>query len=245
VNRIARMNKRVSELFELAHQLYGLNLRRTEIRYDLRGRKAGKARCRFCTDGLMQKYSVHFNRQVIEGDEFEDVLKNVTAHEVAHICAFMDPRLGKDHDEGWRRVCLALGGNGEMYHSYRVTYNGGNYHYTTTTGHEVVISANRHARVQKGTRYRVRNKGWIDRSCAFRKDSGRNDRKVAQPSSPSSIPATPKREKAGSFVSQVRQWIRDLKPRGVSQHTLIAMAIELGMRPSSARSAVVGCWDRV
>lgn len=242
MDRLALMTQKVYSLFEQAYQLYGLNLRQTEIRFDLRGMKAGKARCRFCTNGLLKKYSVHFNPQVIHGEHFDDVLQNVTAHEVAHIVCFMNPSLGRDHDEGWRRVCVALGGNGSIYHSYKTTYSGGNYHYTTTTGHEIVISAHRHARVQKGTRYRVRNKGWIDRSCRWRQDRGAQP-ETSAPASPVTSPA--RKERAGSFVSQVREWIRTLRPQGVSQAHIIQLAIEMGMRPSSARSAVVGCWDRV
>lgn len=237
MDRVAQMTQKVHSLFEQAYQLYGLNLRQTEIRFDLRGMKAGKARCWFCANALLRKYSVHFNPQVIHGEHFDDVLKNVTAHEVAHIVCFMNPSLGRDHDEGWKKVCVALGGDGSIYHSYKTTYAGGNYHYTTTTGHEVVISAHRHSKVQKGVRYRFRGKGWIDRSSQWRRDDGAQPAPVA-----GSNPA--RKERAGSFVSQVREWIRTLRPQGVSQAHIIQMAIQLGMRPSSARSAVVGCWDR-
>lgn len=240
MDRLAQMTQKVYSLFEQAYQLYGLNLRQTEIRFDLRGMKAGKARCRFCTNGLLRKYSVHFNRQVINGVEFEDVLKNVTAHEVAHIVCFMNPSLGRDHDEGWRRVCVALGGNGSIYHSYKTTYAGGNYYYTTTTGHTVVISAHRHARVQKGVRYRVSNKGWIDRNCSWRRDGG------AKPAPmPESVPITTKAEKPGSYAARIREWIRTHKPQGASQSDIIQKAVAAGMRLSSARSAVLTFWDKV
>lgn len=236
MDRLALMTQKVYSLFEQASQLYGLNLRQTEIRFDLRGMKAGKARCRFCTNGLLKKYSVHFNPQVIHGEHFDDVLQNVTAHEVAHIVCFMNPSLGRDHDEGWKRVCVALGGNGSIYHSYKTTYAGGNYHYTTTTGHEVVISAHRHARVQKGVRYRCRNKGWIDRSCKWRRDSGPQ---------PSTSTVTNKNEKAGSYAAMIRGWIRMYKHSGATQADIIQKAVDAGMRPSSARSAVLTFWDRV
>jgi predicted SprT family Zn-dependent metalloprotease len=239
MDRLAQMTQKVHSLFELADQLYGLNLRQTAIRFDLRGMKAGKACCRICQRTFTRKYSVHFNQQVIQGSEFDDVLQNATAHEVAHIVCFMNPSLGRDHDQGWKRVCVALGGNGSIYHSYKTTYSGGNYHYTTSTGQEVVISAHRHTKVQKGHKYRFKAKGWIDRSCNWRKQiipgidvSGNTTTKIPS-------------QKDGSYAARIREWIRTHKPQGASQSDIIQKAVAAGMRLSSARSAVLTFWDKV
>jgi len=48
-----------------------------------------------------------------------------------------------------------------------------------------------------------------------------------------------------SFVQQVRALIAQHKPQGRTVREVTAMAEALGMKSSSARNAVVGCWDRV
>ena len=48
-----------------------------------------------------------------------------------------------------------------------------------------------------------------------------------------------------SFVAQVRALIAEHKPLGRTVREVTSMAEALGMKPSSARNAVVGCWDRV
>jgi hypothetical protein len=58
-------------------------------------------------------------------------------------------------------------------------------------------------------------------------------------------PSTPRETGKPSFVAQVRQLISEHKPQGRTVREVTAMAEALGMKPSSARNAVVGCWDRV
>ena len=241
MNRFQQMTHKVQDLFNRARMLYGLDLTKTEVNFRLRGRIAGKAVCRHCLVTETKTYRVMFNKKLIQGQYFDDMLVNTTAHEVAHIVCMMDPRLGKDHDEGWRRVCIALGGDGSERHTYEVEYAGGNYIYTTSLGYDVVISSNRHSRIQKGKIYKVKGKGMLNRACAWRKQSSPTP--TAQITPKSAVPA--QRERAGSYVSQIREWIRNQRPRGVTQQELILRAVGMGMRPSSARAAVVGCWDLV
>lgn len=56
---------------------------------------------------------------------------------------------------------------------------------------------------------------------------------------------TPRESGKPSFVAQVRQLIARHKPQGRTVREVTAMAEQLGMKPSSARNAVVGCWERV
>ncbi len=241
MNRFQQMTHKVQDLFNRARVLYGLDLTKTEVNFRLRGRVAGRAVCRHCLVTGTKTYRVMFNKKLVQGQYFDDMLVNTTAHEVAHIVCMMDPRLGKDHNEGWRRVCIALGGDGSERHTYEVEYAGGNYIYTTSLGYDVVISSNRHSRIQKGKNYNVRGKGLLTRACAWRKQASAIP--MAPPAPKAAAPA--QRERAGSYVSQIRDWIRVLRPAGVTQQELIQRAVEMGMRPSSARAAVVGCWDRV
>jgi len=46
-----------------------------------------------------------------------DDVYEVLAHEVAHLVCY-DKKLGSNHDRGWKRVCLALGGNGQRCHGH-------------------------------------------------------------------------------------------------------------------------------
>lgn len=55
---------------------------------------------------------------------------------------------------------------------------------------------------------------------------------------------TPREAGKPSFVAQVRALIAQHKPLGRTLREVTAMAEALGMKPSSARNAVVGCWDR-
>lgn len=241
MDRFQQMNTKVRQLFKRAQELYGLDLSKTEINYRLRGRVAGKAVCRHCLVSGQKSYRVSFNKGLVMGQHFEDMLVNTTAHEVAHIVCMMDPRLGKDHNSGWRRVCIALGGDGSENHTYEVQYAGGNYIYTTNLGYEVVISANRHSRILKGKTYRVRGKGLISRTCKWRKQG--NLAPVVSSVATAQEAQTP--TEAPSYAGLIRGWITLFRPSGAQVEQIIQKAVAAGMRPDRAKATVMHFWKKM
>jgi SprT protein len=161
--RIEQVRVRVRELVSKANALYFITLPHINIRFDLRGRSAGQAI--HGRDG----YSIRFNVDMLANNSWNHILEETVPHELAHIVCFFDPRLGRDHNIGWQRVCRQLGGTGKRCHSEEITYaKGKTYYYTTTSERVVALSSIRHKRVQDGVlTYTYRNAGKIDRTCAY------------------------------------------------------------------------------
>ena len=149
--------------FDKAKELYGLDLSRVHIRFDLKGRAAGQA----CRRG--SQYAIRYNHDMLTREAFDHVLNNTVPHEVAHIVCFMDPRLGSDHNSGWERVCKALGGTGATRHKEEVVYGKGcTYEYTTDRGNKVRVGDKYHKDIQAGRPLRYRNGiGTVTKQCAY------------------------------------------------------------------------------
>ena len=106
-------------VFAEAQRLYGLDMSHVGIRFDLKGRAAGQA----CRRG--GQYYMRFNRDMLTREAFNHVINNTVPHEIAHIACYMNPMLGSNHNSGWERVCLALGGTGASKHNEEVVYGKG------------------------------------------------------------------------------------------------------------------------
>ena len=164
-NRFEAIRNKTTEVLAKAQLLYGVDLKPL-VSFNLRGRVAGWASCRHCAGQRI--YTLRFNRELIAGNHFEDIRDNTVAHEIAHLVCYARPELGRNHDAGWRRVCVALGGNGKSSHDYKVTYANGSWNYISTRGHKITISNIRHKKVQQGTFYNLKHgMGRIDRYCRF------------------------------------------------------------------------------
>jgi predicted SprT family Zn-dependent metalloprotease len=146
-----------------AEALYGINLSRVNISFDLRGRAAGQASSRG------GHYKVRFNRDMLTREAFDHVLNNTVPHEFAHIICFMNPSLGSGHNRGWERVCEALGGNGTRCHKEDVVYGKGyTYEYTTDRGQKVRLGDRHHNYVQLGRSLTYkRGLGTVTKACAY------------------------------------------------------------------------------
>ena len=95
--------------------------------------------------------------------------------------------------------------------------------------------------VQPAAEKRVERKG---KSKGSKQAKGKaKQSKAAKPEAPKQSKA-PREAGKPSFVAQVRALIAQHKPLGRTVREVTAMAEALGMKPSSARNAVVGCWDR-
>lgn len=101
MSRIDEYNQLIQAKLQEAKDLFGFD-KPVLTRHDIRGRKAGQAGV-----SAQGNYYMRFNRQAIE-DHFDEMIHSIP-HEIAHLVCFWNPRLGKDHDEGWKRVAMALG----------------------------------------------------------------------------------------------------------------------------------------
>lgn len=91
-----------------AAELYNMPaLENTEIRFDMKGQSAIASASR--RNG---KLILRFNADAI-GLDPAHVINNTIPHEVAHLVNYLDNSTGKNHDAGWKRVCIKLGGTGE------------------------------------------------------------------------------------------------------------------------------------
>jgi SprT protein len=162
----AQVLTKCKAVFEKAKELYGVDLSKVAIRFDLKGRVGGMA----CARGSVfaRVYHMRFNYDMLlrETDEMVDV---VVPHEIAHIVCFLKPELGRNHDYGWARVCRALGGTGDRTHDMDVVYGKGTtYEYTTDRGHKVRLNDRRHQHVQLGRTLSYRKGlGTVNQQCAY------------------------------------------------------------------------------
>lgn len=158
------------EMVVKAKELYNLDLSAVPVSFNLRGRCAGVAQWRINrSTGTTRDHAIKFNRDMLGREAFGHVLNNTVPHEYAHIVCVMNPRLGRNHDAGWERVCIALGGSGSTRHKEDVVYGkGSTYEYTTDTGKTVRMSDRYHARIQAGGTLRYKKGlGVVTKSCAY------------------------------------------------------------------------------
>lgn len=164
----ALIRNRVQECITLAEQKFCIIMPEVDVRFDLRGKAAGVAGRRG------YEYYLRFNNKhmALGGKTWDHLLNDVVAHEVAHTVCQSNPQLGKNHNNGWRTVCLALGGNGEARYSTEdapeAVAAAEPYVYITTKGFEVRFSKRLHNKIQKGAAYLIRGgKGEVNIECAY------------------------------------------------------------------------------
>jgi len=152
------------EVFARAMELYGTDLSKVAVRFDLKGRCGGMASAR----GNPRSYHMRFNYDMLMRETGE-IVNVVVPHEIAHIVCYMNPKLGHHHDSGWARVCRTLGGTGDRTHDMDVVYGKGiTYEYTTDRGHKVRLNDRRHEIVQRGQTLTYRKgMGTVTSACAY------------------------------------------------------------------------------
>jgi predicted SprT family Zn-dependent metalloprotease len=267
LDRFEAMRTRTKEVLEKAQLMYGVKIDPT-VTFNLRGRVAGWAGCKYCMFTQQKKYTLRFNSEIIQGDHFDDMMQNTVAHEVAHLVCYARPDLGRKHDAGWQRVCVALGGDGKRTHSYDVVVKG-RWDYLTDLGNKVSVTKRYHAAVQAGLTLRFKKGLGAITKASPHAPSGQlkvtqkpdNTTVVrTQPPAPKPKP-TPKPkavytkviktvevQKTGelTWAEKVRRLIRAHKPKGISQETVISLAImDLGMTKERAKSCVKAHWEKV
>lgn len=261
--RYQAMQDQVARVLAQAEKLYGVKISPT-VSFNLRGRVAGWAGCTLCrVTRTASNFRLRFNCELIEGKHFDDMVNNTVPHEIAHLVCYARPDLGSKHDAGWQRVCLALGGDGKRCHTYEVSPKGGGFTYRATCGTVITVSRQIHNKIQMGQgRVLKKTRGRVDRYCAWAPQGQPlpevpQMRKIAEmvvpqpratnprPVMPVASPVTQTGDNL-SWAEKVRRLIGEHKSRGISQETVISLAVRnLGMTKARARSCVKAHWDRV
>lgn len=150
-NNRVRTEKAIKDCLLLAKELFGFD-EHVAVTFRNTGRTAGWARL----DAT--GYSLVFNSQMLSDDLVGSLIEDTVPHEIAHLVCYSNRTLGNNHDRGWQRVCIRLGGNGKRTHSYGVKkarrtrkaiYN--------INGTEMEIGATVHKNIQKGKPYFMRS----------------------------------------------------------------------------------------
>ena len=263
MDRFEAMRVRTQEVLAKAELMYGVKIDPT-IMFNLKGRVAGWAGCKFCRLTRQAKdFTLRFNSEIIQGKHFEDMMNLTIPHEVAHLVCYTRPDLGAKHNPGWKRVCMALGGSGSRTHSYETAPARGNeFTYRASCGTEITVSQIIHRKIQAGQgRVLQRTRGKVDRFCVWApQGTPLPAHKIVEVVSPA-VTVVPPPVKAApkaamprvvqapgemTWAEKVRQLIRAHKPQQISQDTVISLAImQLGMTKERARSCVKAHWNKV
>lgn len=149
------LRARCIEVTQRARSTWDMAGLKVFLRFDLRGRAAGEAQLfRRKGEGILRLNVEAFHLAPAE------MLEDTIPHEVAHLVAGWT-RLGRGHDAGWRRIAVELGSSGKRCHTLNLTpaRRTLQHTYRATCGTEVVLGPQRHARIQRGSSYRVNATG--------------------------------------------------------------------------------------
>lgn len=148
-------HQEIRDTLDKAYELFGYRYT-PSTSFDNMGRCAGQAVSR---SGM---HYIRLNVQLLN-DEYCEQLVDTIRHEIAHLVCIWNPRLGRGHDAGWKRVAAALGAKPERCHELplkkarrtrKAVYN--------VNGEELTIGLTVHKRIQSCTRsYRMRGAGKI------------------------------------------------------------------------------------
>ena len=257
--KMQAVRNKVAECIRIAEQRFNVTMPEIQIRFDLKGRAAGIAGWRG------KHYYLRFNVQhmALGGQTWDHLLNDTVPHEVAHTVCQAFPNFGRNHDAGWKRVCVALGGNGRRCYSEddapEAVAAARPYVYITTQGHEVRVTKVMHAKIQSGGNYTARGKGQLTRTCQFNYMAAPVADRIAVVHTPAvQTPAPEVRRPApvtapvvgtfggGSNADKVRARIALAKREGQGEDAVIQWAIiNLGQTRSLARSYVKNNWNKV
>lgn len=250
-DQIQQVKAKVAECIKKAEKSYGVKMPKVDVRFDLTGRAAGMAGMR--NGNFYLRFNVNHMR--IGGQTWEHLLNDTVPHEVAHTVCQAFPKFGRNHDAGWKRVCIALGGNGRRCYDEADAPEAvaamRPYVYITTKGHEVRVSKVMHTKIQKGASYTARGKGSLNRECQY---SFMTAPTVAATKKPVVVEA-PKAKAAPkerhvpaggqSNASLIRARIAQAKARGEQMGDVILFGVQvLGMTKALATTYVKNNWNK-
>lgn len=150
-NNNFRARAAISAVLEQARIHYGFDVPVT-INFRNTGKTAGLATRR----GF--EYGITLNTQMLSDEHIDNLINDTIPHEIAHLVCYFDRSLGKNHDRGWKRVCMRLGGNGNRCHSYNVQKaRRSRKAIYVIAGKEIEIGVAVHTKIQRGAEYTLRS----------------------------------------------------------------------------------------
>lgn len=253
-DKIQAIQNRVAECIKAAEAKFGIKMPYVQVRFDLRGKAAGMAGWISRMSG--DQFYLRFNRNHIAlgGQTYEHLLMDTVPHEVAHTVCQAFPKFGRNHDAGWRRVCIALGGNGKTRYSEDDAPEAiaamRPYVYITTNGNEVRVTKVIHGKIQnQHASYVMKGgKGKINRQCQYSYISAPAVKAAAKPivvAQPA--PIVPAGTYGSSKADRVRAFLKQAKADhgSAAQEKTIAWAVaNLHMTPTLARTYVKNNWSK-
>lgn len=185
LNDQIRMRKEIDRILEKAIDLYDVpDLSGTIVKFDIRSyRFVGQASGRRRHGETI--YTLRLNPKAV-AENFDDMLNDTIPHEIAHLVNYANPSTGRRHNNGWKRVCLALGGNGQRLCRKNANYDLGQptkderkiahdarrpYVYTDSNGIERRLTVQRHRKLQRlsgGYALTWRDGGKVDGNSPWR-----------------------------------------------------------------------------
>ena len=254
--KIDEVRAKVATTLQLAEKLFNLQLPNLQVRFDLTGRVAGQAGWRRINNSNNQikdfEYYVRFNTTMMQNEGWEHIINSTVVHELAHFVCYVNPSLGRNHDNGWKRVCKLLGGDGQRCHSEKVIYSKGHtYEYVTSEGHEVTVSGRVHNSIQSGNQYTCKNKGKLNNTCKYQLiavNGNRIETKTIETKTietktvntkPNNTTGKPKSELVRIMIAKAK--LMNTPVEAVIQQVIV----ELGMSKSLAKTYVIGNWNKV
>jgi predicted SprT family Zn-dependent metalloprotease len=249
--RKAQVTAKVKLLIEKAEKMFNIKLPEVAVKFDLRGRCAGTASARRIAGEWY--YTVRFNVDMLTNDAWDHLYNNTVPHELAHTVCQVYPKFGRNHDSGWKRVCVMLGGNGERCHSEEVTFaKGKTYEYTASCGTTVRLSQVRHNKIQRGATLTLKSTGGqLHSKCAHSivgQAVSSAPAKVAAPvaAKPAQHPAAVKKAGAPSNAALIRSRIAQAKARNEGMEAVIDFGqTVLGMTRALSTTYVKNNWAKV
>lgn len=158
-----QIETKIKEVIALAERLYGFDITFEElnITYHAKGKAAGYAWYKGFQGA--RQYGLKFSSEAASIN-MADMLEDTIPHEVAHLVNFALPHTGKDHNQGWKRVCIALGGTGERcYDGSKMVLTPAKisrkWLYKASCGTEVELSTKMHNQIQRGSTRSLRRTG--------------------------------------------------------------------------------------
>ena len=258
--KIQAIRNKVTECIARAEKAYGVTMPKVDVRFDLTGRAAGMAGYR--AGAYYLRFNV--NHMSLGGQSWDHLLNDTVPHEVAHTVCQANPKLGNAHNTGWKRVCVALGGNGRRCYTAEdapeAVAKQRPFSYVTTSGHTVAVSPIIHRKIQNGQSYTYRNgMGRVTRDCTYSSTTAQSVvSKVRVPVAPvlpvaptvAKVRVTTERHVAAgqhSNASLIRSHLAAAK-RSVGsearEQTIVWAIGALGMTRALATTYVKNNWDK-
>lgn len=251
---------KVAACIALANTRFGITMPQLNIRFDLKGRVAGQAGCKidWTRKAVPGTFYLRFNvtHMQLGGKTWDHLLNETVPHEVAHSVCQAFPQFGRQHNPGWKRVCVALGGTGERCYNEddapEAVAKQKPFKYVSTTGQTISVSPIIHRKIQLGQSYRYRGGlGMLNKQCAFSTAQGGI---LIRPAPTREVPvqafvrAMPPVSTGASKADQLRAFLGKAKREvgaAAEEQTVVWAVQTLGMTRALAKSYVKNNWSKV